>query len=113
MNTIIQWLIYALAIVISAYILPGVHIASFVTALVLAVVLSIINLFVRPLLVVLTLPVTIFTLGLFLFILNALLIMFAAYIVPGFVVASFWWALLFAIVLSLVRGVLDSFAHKE
>ena len=104
MKIFIHWLISALAIIITAYLLPGVHVDGFVTALVLAVVLGIINAFLRPILVVLTFPLTVVTFGLFLFVLNTLLIMLAAAIVPGFSVVSFWWALLFGIVLALVHS---------
>jgi putative membrane protein len=108
MKLIFHWLVHAVAIVIAAYILPGVMVANFLAALVLAVVLGAINIFIRPILVLLTLPLTIVTLGLFILILNALLIMLASAIVPGFAVAGFWWALLFAIVLWIVNSVLHS-----
>ncbi len=82
--------------------------SGFAAALVLAVVLALINLFVRPLLVFLTLPLTLLTFGLFLFVINAALILLAARIVPGFAVDGFWWALLYSAVLSLVGAVLHS-----
>jgi len=113
MKLFIHWLVAALAILISAYILPGVHVDGLVAALILAVVLGFINAFLRPLLIVLTLPISILTLGLFVLVINALLIMLAAYIVPGFAVASFWWALLFGIVLALVSSVLQMFEKTE
>lgn len=109
MKIFINWLLYAVAIMITAYLLPGVMLESFVAALVLAVVLGAINTFLKPLVVVLTLPINILTLGLFTFVINALLIMLAGAIVPGFRVANFWWAMLFAIVLALVRWVLSKF----
>ncbi|HSW89592.1 MAG TPA: phage holin family protein [Patescibacteria group bacterium] len=108
MKILINWLVSALAIVVTAYLLPGVHIATFVTALVLAVVLGVINAFIKPVLLLLTLPITIVTLGLFALVLNALFILLAAAIVPGFTVDGFLWALIFGIVLSLVNG----FLHK-
>ena len=113
MRILIHWLISALAIVISAYLLPGVHVGGFVTALVIAVVLGAVNGFLRPFLVLLTLPITVLTFGTFLFVLNTLLIMLVAAIVPGFAIDGFWWALLFGIVLALVNTVLDSFARDE
>src|SRR3989338_2572397 len=112
MKIIIHWVIAAVAILITAYILPGVAIDGFVAALVVAVILGIINAFIRPLLVVLTLPITILTLGLFVLVINGLLVMLAAAIVPGFAVASFWSAFVFGIVLALVSAVLHSF-EKE
>lgn len=110
---IIHWIISALAILITAYILPGVHVDGFVAALILAVVLGAINMFLRPILVILTLPITVLTLGLFVLVINALLVLLASYIVPGFTVASFWWALLFGIVLAIVGAVLHSFEKEE
>lgn len=109
MGILFNWLISVLAIIVTAYILPGVHIESFVTALVLAVVLGIINAIIKPVLILLTLPITILTLGLFALIINALLILLASKIVPGFRVDGFWWALLFSIVLSLVNSFLNHF----
>lgn len=113
MKLVVNWLIAALAIVISAYLLPGVKVEGFLTALVLAVVLAAVNAFVKPVVVLLTLPLTIITFGLFLLVINALLILLAAAIVPGFAVANFWWAFLFAIVLSAVSWVLDHFNGHE
>jgi len=109
-NKIISWLAATLAIIVSAYILPGVTVSSFFAAFVTALVLGIINAFIKPVLIILTLPLNVLTLGLFTFIINALLIMLTGIIVPGFEVASFWWALLFGLILSLVNFVLHSIA---
>jgi len=109
-NKIISWLVATLAIIVSAYILPGVTVSSFFAAFVTALVLGIINAFIKPVLIILTLPLNVLTLGLFTFIINALLIMLTGIIVPGFEVASFWWALLFGLILSLVNFVLHSIA---
>ena len=109
-NKIISWLVATLAIIVSAYILPGVTVSSFFAAFVAALVLGIINAFIKPVLIILTLPLNVLTLGLFTFIINALLIMLTGIIVPGFEVASFWWALLFGLILSLVNFVLHSIA---
>lgn len=103
MEILINWLVSALAIMVGAYILPGVKIESFITALLIAVVLGIINAIIKPILVILTLPINILTLGLFTLVINALLIMLCAWIVPGFSVAGFWWALLFGLVLSVIQ----------
>jgi len=105
-HMLINWLITTVAILISAYLLPGVAVRSFGAALVTALVLGLINAFVRPILVILTLPLTVLTLGLFIFVLNALLVLLTSAIVPGFSVQSFWWALLFSLVFSLVSFVL-------
>ncbi len=109
MKLILNWLVSAIAILITGYVLQaGVHVNSFTVALILAVVLGIINAVVRPILLVLTLPINILTLGLFTFVLNALLVLLADYLVKGFSVDNFWWALAFSLVLSLVNG----FFHK-
>jgi putative membrane protein len=90
-------------------VLSGVHLQSFVTALVLAIVLGLLNLIVKPILIILTLPITLFTFGLFLFVINALIILLAAKFVNGFRVDGFWWALLFSLLLS----VLTSFLYRK
>ncbi len=101
-----RWVLNAIAVLITAYVLPGVTVSSFFVALVVAVVLGFLNAIVKPVLIFLTLPVTVLTLGLFLFIINALMILLSSAIVPGFTVRGFWWALLFSVVLSLVHWVL-------
>jgi len=103
MNILVNWLISTLVIIIASYLLPGVHVENFWTALVVAVVLGILNLFLKPLLILLTLPVTIVTFGLFLLVINALLILLTGSIVPGFTVDGFWWALLFSVLLSIIN----------
>lgn len=113
MKTIIHWIVSSLAILISAYVLPGVHVEGFLVALVLAVILGIINAFLRPLLIILTLPITILSLGLFVFVINGLLVMLAASIVPGFVVDSLLSGILFAIVLAIVSAVLGMFEDEK
>jgi len=110
MGFLIRLLVSALAAMLTAYLLPGVHLASFVTALILALVLAILNLLVKPILIILTLPVTIFTLGLFLLVINAIIILLATKLVSGFTVDSFWWALLFSIVMSVIAGLMHSLA---
>jgi putative membrane protein len=109
MNIVLRILISAIVAFALSYILSGVHIQSFITALILAVVLGLLNLFVKPILVILTLPITIFTFGLFLFVINALIILLAAKFVNGFRVDGFWWALLFSLLLSI----LTSFLYKR
>jgi putative membrane protein len=109
MNIVLRIIISAVVAFALSYILSGVHIQSFVTALILAVVLGLLNIFVKPLLIILTLPITIFTFGLFLFVINAMIILLAAKFVNGFGVDGFWWALLFSLLLS----VLTSFLYKK
>lgn len=103
MSILINWLVSTLAIIVAAQLLPGVHVASFTSALVTAVVLGIINAIIKPILIILTLPINILTLGLFTFVINALLILLASKIVPGFTVDGFGWAFLFSILLSLIN----------
>ena len=104
MKIFLHWLISAVAIGIAAYIVPGVTIDP-ISALIAAVVLGALNLFIRPIIVVLTLPINVVTLGLFSLVINASLVLLATYLVPGFAVAGFWTAVLFAIVLSVVNWV--------
>jgi putative membrane protein len=109
MNIILRIIISAVVAFGLSYILSGVHIQSFVSALILAVVLGLLNILVKPILIILTLPITIFTFGLFLFVINALIILLAAKFVNGFRVDGFWWALLFSLLLSI----LTSFFYKR
>ncbi len=104
MKLFFHWLVATLAILIAAYIVPNVSV-TLIAALIAAIVLGALNLFIRPILLVLTLPINILTLGLFSLVINALLVMFASYLVPGFVVGGFWTALLFALVLAVINWV--------
>lgn len=106
MAILVNWLISALAIIVAAYLLPGVTVDSLMIALVLAVVLGLINALIRPILLLITLPINILTLGLFTFVVNALVIMLADSLTPGFAVSNFWWALIFSLILSLINSVL-------
>lgn len=89
-----------------SYILSGVHIDSFWAAIVFAIVLAVLNAIVKPILILLTLPITLFTFGLFLFVINAAIILLTAEFVKGFRVDGFWWALLFSLLLSIITSVL-------
>lgn len=102
MEFLLQWLVASVAIIIAAYVLPGVHVDGFFAAMVTALILGLINAFLKPILIILTLPVNILTLGLFTFVINAALILLASMIVPGFKVDGFWWALIYGILLSIV-----------
>ncbi len=110
MRLILNLLVSGLAVFISAYILPGVTVDGYLTAILVAIVLGVVNAFIKPILVLLALPVEVLTLGLFIFVINAALVLLVAAIVPGFKVSSFWMALLFSIVLSLVSWFLHSLA---
>ena len=102
---ILRWVLNAAALLLVAYIYPGVTVDSFLAAMIAALVLGLVNAVIRPLLVILTLPVTILTLGLFLFVINALLFWLVANLVQGFHVAGFWAAVLGSIIYSLVTTV--------
>ncbi len=106
MKIILHWLLTTAAILLASYLLPGVHVTGIKAAIVLAVVLGIINTFIRPVLSILTFPLTILTLGLFSLIINAALILLAARIVPGFSVDGFLWALVFGVVLAVVHFII-------
>jgi len=105
MKTLLRILLTALAVVLLSYLLPGVAVDGFLTAVWVAIVLGILNFLVKPLLIILTLPVTIITLGLFLLIVNALIIQLADYFIGGFEVENIWWALLFSLLLSLLQSI--------
>jgi len=106
-------IVSTLAVMITGYLMPGVSIDSTLTALIVALVLSLLNIFVKPLLIFLTLPVTLITMGFFLLVINACMILIAGSVVKGFTVDGFWIALLFSMVLSLVNAILNSFTPKE
>jgi putative membrane protein len=103
MNIFVNWLIMTVAVIVSAYLLPGVTlVGGFWTALLVALVLGLLNVFIKPLLAILTLPINILTLGLFTLVINAVIIMLVSAIVPGFKVDGFWYAFLFSIVLAII-----------
>ena len=106
MALILVWILNAMALLAVAYLLPGIAVASFGSALIAALVLGLLNMLVKPVLVLLTLPITIVTLGLFLLVLNALLFWFAGSVLRGFQVNGFWWAVAGAILYSLISGLL-------
>lgn len=98
----LKWLILALAIMFTGWIVPGISISSFTTALLAAIAIALVNVFIKPILVFLTLPINILTLGIFILVINALLFMFVAYLVPGVEVDGFWSAFLGALILSVL-----------
>ncbi len=108
MKIVMKLLVSSLAVFIAGSILPGVSVDSFVTAVLVAIVLGAVNMILRPILVILTLPITIITLGLFAFVINALLVLLVDYLVPGFRVDGFLTALLFSFVLSIISWFLNS-----
>ena len=113
MNFIIRLLITAAVAYGLSMILSGVHIPKFTDALIFALVLALLNVFVKPLLVILTLPISIVTLGLFLFVINALIILLADKFMDGLTVDGFWWALIFSLILSVVSSFAQSLLDKK
>jgi putative membrane protein len=108
MRLLLTWLINALALLAIKYILPSITVDSFVTALIVAVVLGLINTLIRPIFILLTLPVTILTLGLFIFVINGLLFWAVGSFVPGFHVDGFWAGVFGAIIYSLISWALSA-----
>jgi putative membrane protein len=108
MKLILRILASAAIIMITSYILPGVHVDEFLTAILVAIVLALLNFFVKPLLIILTIPFTILTFGLFLLVINAMIILLADYLIGSrFEVDGFWWALLFSLIISLFNSLLN------
>ena len=113
MNWIIRLLLNGLAVVLTAYLLPNVEVSDYGTALLVALIMAVVNVIVKPILVVLTIPITIVTLGLFLLVINAAIILFVDNIVNGFEVKGFWWALLFSLILSIFNSLFNDLAGKR
>lgn len=108
MNTILRFLLSGIAVLLTSYLLEsGVHLKNFGQALLVALVLSIANVIVKPLLIIFTIPITIISLGLFLLVINAIIILIVDYFVPGFTVDGFWWALAFSLILSIFNSMID------
>jgi putative membrane protein len=113
MNWIVRFLLTGLAILLTAYLLPGVKVVDYWTALVVAFVLTLVNIFLKPILIILTIPITFITLGLFLLVINALMILLTDYFVDGFVVDGFWWALLFSLILSIFNSLFSDLIEDK
>lgn len=113
MNLLLRILVTAVLVMIIAYFMPGVRVDSFMTSVIVAVVLGLLNIFIKPILVLFTLPVTIITFGLFLLVINAIIIMLCTEIVTGFEVSSFWIALLFSIILSILQSLMFSMSAEK
>ena len=106
-------LVTALVVLLTSYLLGGVSVDSFWTALIVALVLAVLNTLVKPLLVILTIPLTVLTLGLFLLVINGIIILMADALVNGFTVANFWWALLFSIIVTIIMSIYESGSGKR
>jgi putative membrane protein len=113
MGLILKLIVNAIAVFAAAYLLPGVRVESFTTAIIVAIVLALLNLVVKPILVLLTIPITILTLGLFLLIINALIVLLCDSLVSGFDVDGIIYALLFSLVVSLISAVMEGLAKDR
>lgn len=107
LNGFLRWVIYSLLIVFTSWIVPGISVENFLSAMLVCLVIALINVFIRPLVEFISLPVTFLTLGLFSFVINALLLMLAGFLTPGFEVEGFLSALLGSIVLSVFAGIVN------
>lgn len=113
MNLLLLWLINALSLIAVAYVMPSIHVSSFWTALIAALILGFFNTVIRPLLVLLTLPVTLLTLGLFIFVINGLLFWFVGSFIEGFHVTGFWAGFFGAIVYSIISWALSALLLRK
>jgi putative membrane protein len=113
MNLLIRIIVTAGLVFGIAHFLPGVHVAGVATAMVVAIVLGLLNIFIKPIMVLLTLPFTIVTLGLFLLVVNAIIILLCTKIVGGFTVDTFWVAMIFSVVLSLAQSMIFSIIGND
>ncbi|MDZ7699126.1 MAG: phage holin family protein [Deltaproteobacteria bacterium] len=113
MGLLIRWLILTAAITIASYLIGGIEVKGFFSAFFAAAILGVLNVFFKPILLVLTLPINILTLGLFTFIINAVILKMASGVISGFQVHGFWSAVLGALVISLVNWLLMSFINEQ
>jgi putative membrane protein len=112
MTLLLVWILNAVTLLIVAYVLPGIVVSSFWAAMLAAAVLGLINMLVKPIFILLTLPITIVTLGLFLLVINALMFWLAGSILKGFQVNGFWWAVGGALFYSVISGFLTSLINR-
>lgn len=110
---LVRWLVLTVAIISASYIIKGIQVESFPSALFAAAMLGFLNVFLRPILIVLTLPLNILTLGLFTFVINALLLKMVSGVIAGFHVYGFWSAVFGSLVISLVNWLLSSFVNEQ
>ncbi|TAL63450.1 MAG: phage holin family protein [Bacteroidetes bacterium] len=113
MNLVIQLIISTLAVLVTSYLLPGVYVENFMTAILVAVALGCLNTFLKPILILFALPAVILTFGLFLVVINTLIILLADKLIEGFEVRGFGWALLFSIVMWIVTGIFNAIKTRD
>ena len=109
----IRWLILTIAIIVTSYLLDGIQVSGFFSAFFAAAILGILNAFFRPFLLIITLPINILTLGFFTFVINAILLMMASGVIPGFEVAGFWSAVFGSLFISLISWFITSFINGK
>ncbi|MDF1546867.1 MAG: phage holin family protein [Bacteroidales bacterium] len=112
MRLLIKLIIGAFAVILGAYLIPGIEVSGFLNALIVAVILALINAIIRPILVFFTIPITIITFGLFLLVINAAMVKLAGILIPGFVVNGFWAALLLSFLLSFINWLLTDKSNR-
>lgn len=113
MRFIIKLLLTAALVMLLSYLLPGITVVNYQAAIIVALVLALLNTFIKPLLIFLTIPVTLITLGLFLLVINAIIILIADYFISDFIVKGFWWAFIFSILLSISESILNKLVNDE
>ncbi len=113
MNIIIRFLLSGVAVMLTSYLLPGVHVEDYWAALLVAILISLSNVIVKPIFVLLTIPITLITLGLFLLVINAVIILMVDYFVDGFSVDGFWWALAFSLILSVFNSLFGDLTKEK
>jgi len=113
MNIMVRFLLSGVAVMLTAYLLPGAHIVDYWAALLVAVLISFSNVIIKPILIILTIPITIVTLGLFLLVINAVIILLVDYFVAGFVIDGFWWALAFSFILSVFNSLFGDLTKEK
>lgn len=113
MRFLIKTMVTAVAVLTASYVLDGVSVDSTLTAILVAIVLGLLNSFIKPILIILTIPITVFTLGLFLLVINILIVKWASDLVPNFTVDGWWSALLFSIIVSVVTSIIDGLIKSQ
>jgi len=110
---LVRWLVLTAAILLTAYLLEGIHVSGFFSALFAAAILGVLNVFLRPVLFLLTLPITVLTFGLFTFVINAMLLLMASGVIGGFKVTGFWTALLGSLLITIISWILNTFINEH
>ncbi|HNV50977.1 MAG: phage holin family protein [Bacteroidales bacterium] len=107
MKFLIRVILSSFSVIVAGWLLKGVHIEDYLTSILVAFVLAILNVILKPILVFLTIPITLITFGLFLLVINAVIALLASHIVPGFYLEGFWWAIAFSLIVSLLNAIIN------